>query len=689
MTSLAVAQSLAKAGLHAFPCGPDKRPLVKWRASSTDDPARLALLWRANALPAIDLAASGLIVIDCDRHGGPDGVAAFLGLIERYGLPAGVPVVETPSGGRHYVFTQPEGEPLGNATGELPKGIDVRGSGGYVIAPGAALPDGRAWRQIAGPDLAGAFICGMIPVLPAWLEGMLRPRPRPREERRPLPNPAPRAAVGMREEEYARAALEAECAKVAETAEGGRNQALNVAAFSAGTLIGAGWIGRDECEAALCEAALASGLDEDETMATIASGVVAGMSKPRAALGERPAPEWPPLNGRAFDPIAKRRADPEPALDPLAGVTFDGDAALAPERMLVKRLIPFEGIAFLGGQSGAGKTFIAIDLAVSLASGEPFFGHKVCEKVGVVIVAAEGGGTIANRVHVARNAKAHGEILPIAWLTAPPDLSNPRELPAFIAKLKAIGAKMRETHGMRLGAVVIDTLAASFGLKDENDNSEAARAIRQMHAISNALGVVVMPVHHYGKSEETGLRGASAWRAGADVVLSICADRNQITGKVTNRRLSLAKARSGEEGEIGGFDLQFVRIGIDEDGDEYGACYVTKASRDETGKAAAPKLPRAARVYLDAFQKALAEKGETARPPGPDSEEVRAVDREDVRAEFYRAWRADGDTEQKRLTAKRKAFNRAEDELVEGGEIFAREIAGRALVWAGGERQDD
>ena len=43
----------------------------------------------------------------------------------------------TARGGVHLFFKQPNGEPLGNGRGELPDGIDVRGSGGFVIAPGA------------------------------------------------------------------------------------------------------------------------------------------------------------------------------------------------------------------------------------------------------------------------------------------------------------------------------------------------------------------------------------------------------------------------------------------------------------------------------------------------------------------------------------------------------------------------
>ena len=133
---------------------------------------------------------------------------------------------------------------------------------------------------------------------------------------------------------------------------------------------------------------------------------------------------------------------------------------------------------------------------------------------------------------------------------------------------------MQRDHGVRMGVIVIDTLAAVFALENENDNSEAAKIIRAMKVIGDALDVLIMPIHHYGKGAETGLRGASAWRAGSDTVLSITADRNQQTGVVSNHSLWLAKSRVGEEGPVGEFRLRTMLLGLDEDGDELTSCYV-------------------------------------------------------------------------------------------------------------------
>ena len=151
--NLQVALKCQQAGLFVFVAGPNKKALVKWRDASTTDPDQIKKWFKQwpDSLPAIDLAKSGHIVLDGDRHGGPDGVAAAEQLFAERSLNAAtIPTVITPQDGRHYWFTQPtEGEPLGNSNKPIgDKGIDVRGAGGYVIAPGTRLPDGKEYKTI-------------------------------------------------------------------------------------------------------------------------------------------------------------------------------------------------------------------------------------------------------------------------------------------------------------------------------------------------------------------------------------------------------------------------------------------------------------------------------------------------------------------------------------------------------------
>src|SRR5215472_4718974 len=179
--NLTAALSLAAAGLPVFPAGADKRPLLAgWQEKASTEEEQLRKWWDSHptALPAIVVGRAGLVVIDCDRHpGGDDGIKAFNRLLSANGGNlADVPITKTANGGAHLFFKQPKGEPLGNGRGELPDGIDVRGVGGFVIAPGAVLPDGKGWQSVNGrPLLADAFKAGTIPKLPQWLADIIRP----------------------------------------------------------------------------------------------------------------------------------------------------------------------------------------------------------------------------------------------------------------------------------------------------------------------------------------------------------------------------------------------------------------------------------------------------------------------------------------------------------------------------------
>jgi hypothetical protein len=101
---------LAEAGIAVFPCGPDKKPLIKWRTLSSSDPDAAALWWHQHpgALPAIDLEKCDLFVLDGDRHGGPDGRAELRGLLQRQrGFSwRAAPAAITPGDGAHIYFGQ-------------------------------------------------------------------------------------------------------------------------------------------------------------------------------------------------------------------------------------------------------------------------------------------------------------------------------------------------------------------------------------------------------------------------------------------------------------------------------------------------------------------------------------------------------------------------------------------------------
>jgi AAA domain len=149
--------------------------------------------------------------------------------------------------------------------------------------------------------------------------------------------------------------------------------------------------------------------------------------------------------------------------DLTAAFTFLGDMPAAPPKELIKGLIPAEGIVVTGGQSSAGKTFVQVYKSVCLATGKAYFEHKNIERVGTALVAAEGRSLLPNRFGACLAKHSITEKLPITWLKQLPDFSSADGVRLLITQLKALDERYRDDFGIRLGHVVIDTVAASFG----------------------------------------------------------------------------------------------------------------------------------------------------------------------------------------------------------------------------------
>lgn len=268
---LTAALAAARRGWHVFPLTPrgkyPARGFTAWERNATTDPDRLTTWWR-HTPHNIGLACgpSGLVVIDLDlpkpgqhppaayaARGLATGEHVFRHLCAEHGQPYPIDTftVRTRRGGTHLYFTAPPHVRLGNTKGEHGKGlgwlIDTRAHGGYVVAPGS---------HVAARDGTGPYTItrDQPPApLPDWLTTALTPPPQP--------PPAPPASdlladlPAARLSAYARAALAGEVERVATAPDGGRNRALNLAAWKLGKLIARGLLSRDTVERALQHAA--------------------------------------------------------------------------------------------------------------------------------------------------------------------------------------------------------------------------------------------------------------------------------------------------------------------------------------------------------------------------------------------------------------------------------------------------
>jgi hypothetical protein len=156
------AAALARRGLHVFPCRvAGKEPLTaNGCKDATADLGLIAHWWaqepRANIGVATG-AASHCFVLDID---GVDAEAELKKLEEQHGaLPATVESIT--ARGRDLFFEWPD-TPVRNSVDKVGPDLDVRGEGGYVLAPPSVHPSGRPyyWSVDSARSLAHA---------PEWL----------------------------------------------------------------------------------------------------------------------------------------------------------------------------------------------------------------------------------------------------------------------------------------------------------------------------------------------------------------------------------------------------------------------------------------------------------------------------------------------------------------------------------------
>jgi putative DNA primase/helicase len=125
--------------------------------------------WSWSGVGIVTGPISGVLVLDVD---GPEGETE----LQKHGHPV-TPMVRTASGGLHLYFKHPDQHVK---TGiRVAPGLDVKASGGYVVAPPSVGPNGRPYQWIVSPQEAA------LAEPPTWLIGLLG-RPRSKRVATPL-----------------------------------------------------------------------------------------------------------------------------------------------------------------------------------------------------------------------------------------------------------------------------------------------------------------------------------------------------------------------------------------------------------------------------------------------------------------------------------------------------------------------
>lgn len=525
------AREWASLGFFVFPCTPGaKTPGIDaWDTQATDNLDIIDKWWFDNPDYNVGVvpARSGMFALDVDGPLGADALARLEG--SNQALPSTL-MVQTPRGPghTHYWFTGSAPSTVAKLGPKLDTRGENAGKYGYVLVPPSRTPQGSYTYTGDTNEIAEA---------PAWITTLLSGQREKHKAEAPVTLDEPSNIA--RATDYLRAtgpAIEG---------QGGDNRTYQVVCglhdfglAPATTLKLLLNIYNPRCEPPWTKEELETKISRAWEYAQNEAGAYQAK---------------PPLEAFSHYAVPQaRESEKRKRFYPLD----EAEMAMLPEpTWLLRDLIQAKSLCLMVGQYESYKSFLALDIALTLASGIEGWECQPRSPVPVVYAPSEGMHAIArNRKPSWKIAHKLEEQIPFYLVEGVPWVKLDQDVRDFIDGIQSRGIKPK--------LIVIDTVAsAMLGLKE--DEVGMGMIVQFALTLKSVFGCTVLAVHHLGKDKTAGSRGSTALPAGFDTVLTV--EAQQITRTV---QVTVDKQKDGEkrkkpycfQGEVVGPSLVFTPI---------------------------------------------------------------------------------------------------------------------------------
>ena len=449
----------------------------------------------------------GLMVIDLDVGDGKDGLKELAMLAAEHGekIPQ-TAYVKSPrgNGSRHLYLRAPKGVVIPSSNGKIAPGIDVRGNDGayWIAGPGSRTTKGEYKWEREPEHIIDA---------PEWLiKAAIAARPRVRE--RSKTKTLPRCVTWDYPPNIERftAWLKNE-AKPSIDGQGGNNTLAATGAMGSSyalyeettiQLMAEHW--NERCEPPW---------DDDDLEYHGGSGYRSADHAGNMAARD---------NSTMFKPyLATEKGEPVAASQLPKGVTqafyYLGMLDTIPEpTWAIDGILPEDSYSLIYGKRSTKKSFLALDMGLSLATGKPFHGRDV-KRGRVVYFAGEGFGGNRRRIKAwfkagKLNHRDYAQDFALVPFTSKWDTLRGRDLVRqVLSDIAADGP---------ISLVVIDTARRAM-TGDESGPTFVGAFLDGVSGICREFGCSHLIVHHAGKDESKGARGGSPFEDDADAVFHV------------------------------------------------------------------------------------------------------------------------------------------------------------------------
>lgn len=240
-----------------------------------------------------------------------------------------------------------------------------------------------------------------------------------------------------------------------------------------------------------------------------------------------------------------------------------------PKPFVVKGVRSAGEASYTVAKPGGGKSVIETDIAYHVATGRDWHGRKV-EQGLAVYIAAERKALQDRRVMALRkHFDDEGVDVPLVVIGGKPNLTDDKRVDA-LAMVRLIKALEAE-YGLPCRHVTIDTLARSFGGKNQNATEDMSKFVHNIDILMESLPTAHINIVHHEGWETGRAKGSIDLDGAVDVSFQV----RKANGVYT---LACDGANDGVEGDVLSFTMQSVSLGTDDDGESITAPVVVRSA---------------------------------------------------------------------------------------------------------------
>lgn len=225
---------------------------------------------------------------------------------------------------------------------------------------------------------------------------------------------------------------------------------------------------------------------------------------------------------------------------------------------LVEGLVIDNSLGFIYGAPGTGKSFIALGMALSIASNQgEWWSRKIIKPGPVLYISSEGVGDIKFRV---RAWKTHTQVD-----CDPTRFNLIRQSINFmdaedIEKLSATIDEFVQDVGEIPSLVVVDTVSRVLPGADENLQKDMTLFIRACDFVRERYGCTVLGVHHTSRAGN--LRGSTVFDGAGDCLVHVVRETDPESQQITSSYIFARKIKAAADGWRQDFKLEKVVVDL-------------------------------------------------------------------------------------------------------------------------------